>query len=77
MDEKHAVSSQVASVEQRVAAIEAVFEARGMEPAPFIEKMTHAAEGMGPAQWCPCRRQGMDRPQFPPTLAGEWKAGGC
>src|SRR5258705_12203608 len=49
MDEKHAVSSQVASVEQRVAAIEAVFEARGMEPAPFIEKMTHAAE----EEWVP------------------------
>ena len=32
MDDKHAVPKRVASVEQRVAAIEAAFEARGMEP---------------------------------------------
>ncbi|UGY22882.1 nitrile hydratase subunit alpha [Bradyrhizobium septentrionale] len=41
--------SQVAPVENRVAAIEAVFEQRGMEPKPFIETMTHAAE----EEWVP------------------------
>jgi hypothetical protein len=39
----------VAPIERRVAAIEAVFEQRGMEPKPFIEKMTHAAE----EEWVP------------------------
>ena len=41
--------SQTASVERRVAAIEAVFEERGMEPKPFIETMTHTAE----EEWVP------------------------
>ena len=41
--------SQVAPVERRVAAIEAVFEQQGMEPKPFIETMTHAAE----EEWVP------------------------
>jgi nitrile hydratase len=49
MDDKHAVSARVASVEERVAAVEAAFEARGMEPKPFIEKMTHVAE----EEWVP------------------------
>ena len=42
-------SPQVAPVERRVAAIEAVFEQKGMEPKPFIETMTHAAE----EEWVP------------------------
>jgi nitrile hydratase len=41
--------STAASIENRVAAVEAVFEQRGMEPKPFIEKMTHAAE----EEWVP------------------------
>lgn len=45
----HSSSSQIAPVERRVAAIEAVFEQRGMEPKPFIETMTHAAE----EEWVP------------------------
>jgi nitrile hydratase subunit alpha len=49
MDDKHAVPKRVASVEERVAAVEAAFEARGMEPKPFIEKMTHVAE----EEWVP------------------------
>src|SRR6478672_13386861 len=49
MDSGHSSSSQVAPVERRVAAIEAVFEARGMEPKPFIETMTHTAE----EEWVP------------------------
>ena len=49
MDDNHAHSTPTASVEQRVAAIEAAFEARGMEPKPFIEAMTHTAE----EEWVP------------------------
>lgn len=49
MDPGHSGSSQVASVERRVAAIEAVFEQQGMEPKPFIETMTHAAD----EEWVP------------------------
>jgi hypothetical protein len=49
MDDKGAGPRQTASVEQRVAAIEAAFEARGMEPKPFIESMTHVAE----EEWVP------------------------
>ena len=49
MDAGHSSSSQVAPVERRVAAIEAVFEQQGMEPKPFIETMTHAAE----EEWVP------------------------
>ena len=49
MDAGHSSSSQVASVERRVAAIEAVFEQQGMEPKPFIETMTHPAE----EEWVP------------------------
>jgi nitrile hydratase len=49
MDDKHAVPKRVASVEERVTAVEAAFEARGMEPKPFIEKMTHVAE----EEWVP------------------------
>jgi hypothetical protein len=49
MDDKGTGPGQTASVEQRVAAIEAVFEARGMEPKPFIDTMTHSAE----EEWVP------------------------
>ena len=49
MDAGHSSSSQVAPVERRVAAIEAVFEQQGMEPKPFIETMTHAVE----EEWVP------------------------
>jgi nitrile hydratase len=49
MDQRPSHASQVAPVESRVAAIEAVFEARGMEPKPFIETMTHTAE----EEWVP------------------------
>jgi nitrile hydratase subunit alpha len=50
MDVGHSSSSQqVAPVERRVAAIEEVFEQHGMEPKPFIETMTHAAE----EEWVP------------------------
>ncbi len=49
MDEKHTSSPRVASVEQRVAAIEQAFEARGMEPKPFIETMVHLTE----EEWVP------------------------
>lgn len=41
--------SQTASIEQRVAAIEAVFETHGMQPGPFIAGMTHAAA----EEWVP------------------------
>jgi nitrile hydratase subunit alpha len=49
MDSSHSGSSQIAPVERRVAAIEAVFEARGMEPKPFIESAVHSAE----EEWVP------------------------
>jgi nitrile hydratase len=49
MNDEHTLIGRVASVEQRVAAVEAAFEARGMEPKPFIETMTHAAE----EEWVP------------------------
>ena len=49
MDQEHSRPSRTASVERRVAAIETVFEERGMEPKPFIEKMTHTAE----EEWVP------------------------
>ena len=49
MDQRHSGPSKVAPIEHRVAAIEAVFEQRGMEPQPFIETMTHAAE----EEWVP------------------------
>ena len=49
MDSSHSGSSQIAPVERRVAAIEAVFEARGMEPKPFIESAVHTAE----EEWVP------------------------
>ena len=38
MDDKHAVPKRVASVEERVTAIEAAFEARGLEPKPSSSK---------------------------------------
>jgi nitrile hydratase len=41
--------SEVAPIERRVAAIETVLEKHGLEPKPFIEKMTHAAE----EEWVP------------------------
>jgi nitrile hydratase subunit alpha len=49
MDRNHSVSSPIAPVERRVAAIEAAFEERGLEPKPFIETMTHVAE----EEWVP------------------------
>lgn len=49
MDSSHSSSSQVAPVERRTAAIEAVFEARGMEPAPYVEAAIHTAE----EEWVP------------------------
>ncbi|MGE0767120.1 MAG: nitrile hydratase subunit alpha [Hyphomicrobiaceae bacterium] len=49
MDDTMPATPDTASVERRVAAVEAVFEARGMEPKPFVEAMTHAAE----EEWVP------------------------
>jgi len=49
MDQEHSRPSRTASVERRVAAIESVFEERGMEPKPFVEAMTHTAE----EEWVP------------------------
>jgi nitrile hydratase len=49
MDHSHFRPTQTASVERRVAAIESVFEERGMEPKAFIETMTHTAE----EEWVP------------------------
>jgi nitrile hydratase subunit alpha len=49
MDSSHSSHSKTASVENRVAAIEALFEQRGMEPKPFIDTMTHTAE----EEWVP------------------------
>jgi nitrile hydratase len=49
MDHSHSRPTQTASVEHRVAAIESVFEERGMEPKAFIETMTHTAE----EEWVP------------------------
>ena len=49
MDHSHSRPTRTASVERRVAAIEAVFEDRGMEPKPFVEAMTHTAE----EEWVP------------------------
>jgi nitrile hydratase len=47
-DQGHS-QSQIAPIERRVAAVEAVFEERGMEPKPFIEAMTRVAE----EEWVP------------------------
>jgi len=49
MDHSHSRPTQTASVERRVAAIESVFEERGMEPKAFVEAMTHTAE----EEWVP------------------------
>jgi nitrile hydratase len=49
MDHEPAASAETATVEQRVSAIEALFEARGMEPKPFVETMTHLVE----EEWVP------------------------
>jgi nitrile hydratase len=49
MDHEPAASAEMATVEQRVSAIEALFEARGMEPKPFVETMTHLVE----EEWVP------------------------
>jgi len=49
MDQEHSRPSRTASAERRVAAIESVFEERGMEPKPFVEAMTHTAE----EEWVP------------------------
>jgi nitrile hydratase subunit alpha len=49
MDQGYSKPTQTASVENRVAAIETVFEERGMEPQPFIESAVHAAE----EEWVP------------------------
>ncbi len=49
MADTNPASQGTASVEQRVAAIEAVFDAKGMEPKRVIEKITHAAE----EEWVP------------------------
>jgi hypothetical protein len=59
IDEKGTSPGQTASVEQRVAAIAAAFETRGMEPRPFIKTKTHVAE----EEWVPrngilCWRRG-------------------
>ena len=42
-------SSKAAPVEQRVAAIESLFEERGMEPAQFVKNFTNVVE----EQWVP------------------------
>jgi hypothetical protein len=55
MDDKGGAPGQTAPVEQRVAAIEAAFEARRMEPQPFIETMTHTGE----EEWVPRNAQGL------------------
>jgi nitrile hydratase len=47
-DQGHS-QSHIAPIERRVAAVEAVFEERGMEPKPFIEAMTRMAE----EEWVP------------------------
>jgi nitrile hydratase subunit alpha len=49
MDHSHSRPTPTASVARRVAAIESVFEERGMEPKAFIETMTHTAE----EEWVP------------------------
>jgi nitrile hydratase subunit alpha len=49
MDHSHSRPTRTASVERRVAAIEAVFEDRGMEPKPFVAAMTHTAQ----EEWVP------------------------
>ena len=47
-DHSH-IKHDTASVEQRVDAIQAAFEARGMKPAEFVEEFRHLAE----EQWLP------------------------
>jgi len=49
MNNESAGNCRVATVAERAAAVEAALEARGMEPKPFIEKMTHVAED----EWVP------------------------
>ncbi len=49
MDEKLTGFRKTASVEQRVAAVEAVFEDKGMNPKPFVEDMLHKYE----EEWVP------------------------
>jgi hypothetical protein len=73
MDAGHSSSSQVAPVERRVAAIEAVFEQQGMEPKPFIETMTHAAE----EEWVRGMAPGLSprRGPIPHSVSGYWPTG--
>ncbi len=49
MEEKRSGFQQTASVQRRVAAVEAVFEAKGMNPKPFVEDMIHKYE----EEWVP------------------------
>jgi nitrile hydratase subunit alpha len=49
MDQGYSRPSQTASVERRAAAVEAVFEARGMEPKAHIDAMAHTVE----EEWVP------------------------
>lgn len=49
MDDQRIAPTRTASVEQRIDAIQAVMEARGMEPAAAIEKAQHLAE----EEWVP------------------------
>jgi len=47
MDERH--FKRTATVEQRTAAVEAVLEAKGLDPKPFVEDMIHKTE----EEWVP------------------------
>ena len=49
MSDQNHVHQTVASVEQRVDAIQAAFDERGMKPGEFIEEFRHLAE----EQWVP------------------------
>ena len=64
------VQSDTATVEQRVDAIQAAFDERGMKPAEFIDEFRHLAEEtVGAGERRARRRQGVDRSGVPAAPA--------
>jgi nitrile hydratase len=73
-DQSH-VNRTTASVEQRVVAIEAAFQERGMKPAEFIDQMTHLAdERWGPQNGARVVAKAWTDPAFRERLFADGRA---
>jgi nitrile hydratase len=69
------VNRTTASVEQRVVAIEAAFQERGMKPAEFIDEMTHLAdERWGPQNGARVVAKAWTDPAFRQRLFADGRA---